>query len=341
MSVMGSKPDTSPTLADTQEFLESSGSLFLAAFFSTILYGITLHQAYRYLRTYPSDRAFIKFIVIIVLAVETAYTICDIHYCYFNFVAHYNDPKTFENVIWSGTMLPLLWILTGTSTHIFFIRRVSMIESHYKLLAFAAVLFHAIQDTCGLVLTVEGFIVRTPSVFVDREELVAITFGSAILADISITSALCVVMYQGRRDYARRHLTKSVADTITVYFINTGALILVLDIVTAITATAKPGVIYWAAIYSVTSRVYTNTLFSVLNSRMLQAEHGIKIFSDGPLRSISRANRLATLERWNLPQDRDPAPRKIAINVCMEVEDEGTLRAGWDSGERTKPNRLV
>ena len=35
---------------------------------------------------------------------------------------------------------------------------------------------------------------------------------------------------------------------------------------------------------------------------MLQAEHGIKIFSDGPLRSISRANRLATLERWNLPQ---------------------------------------
>ena len=51
-------------------------------------------------------------------AIETAYTICDIHYwyvcwafaasprsltiydSYFNFVAHYNDPKIFENVIW-------------------------------------------------------------------------------------------------------------------------------------------------------------------------------------------------------------------------------------------------
>ena len=95
-----------------------------------------------------------------------------------------------------------------------------------------------------------------------------------------------------------------------------------------------------------------------LNSRNIEAED--EIFNGGPLRSIARARRLATIQRWNVPevcmhrssdpcvvlfltalrcvcvdwQEPDPTPAKITINVQTECEGESVTMSRNDSLNR-------
>ncbi|KAI0744640.1 hypothetical protein C8Q76DRAFT_8186 [Earliella scabrosa] len=308
--------------------LKNSSALFAAAFLSTLLYGLMLHQTYRYFRSYAQDSVFIKSIVSIALALETAYTICNIHYCYHTFVTHYADFQTFYKIVWSGNLLPLLGISTGTATHIFFIRRVSLVGSRYRYLSVLAIVFHIIQTSFGLAIAIRGLRTQNPGVYHDNW-MVGICTGFAVMADVSITGALFAVMHKGRDG------RKSLVDMVTLYLVNTGTLVLILDVVTFVLAMAISQSLDWAAVNSVTSRVYTNTLLSVLNSRTLHAEYGIEVFSGGPqpaLHTISRVNRLATLERWNVPEEPDPTPTKITINVSTERDNEDMSRVESQSG---------
>ncbi|KAI0742845.1 hypothetical protein C8Q80DRAFT_1190963 [Daedaleopsis nitida] len=320
-----------PTPAQlTKILVQTTGALFMAAFFSTMLYGLLLHQAYRYFRLHEQDVMLIKMLVIVVVVVETVYTICNIHYCYFDFVTKYGTMEPFVHIEWSGNLLPVIGIFTSFVTHIFFIRRVSLVSSRYKILAFFAILFHLVQNSFGLALTIRGFITSSPDTYTKLKWMIGTTFGVAIMADLSISGALLAVMIQGRSSY-KRNGPRSFVDTITIYFINTGLLVLLLDIVTLGLALGPSDNLYWAAVNEITARVYTNTLLSVLNSRKLHAAQGIEIFNEGSstgLRTIARANRMAAIERWNVPEEPDPGPKTITINVTTEREDEDMSRQG-------------
>ncbi|RPD63307.1 hypothetical protein L227DRAFT_608574 [Lentinus tigrinus ALCF2SS1-6] len=341
---------SSPTIQELQSLLyKTDGAMLLAGFVSTLLYGVVLHQAYRYVRIFPKDVLFIRLLVPVVIVIETLYTACLIHYSYYDFVINYANPEQiFEHISWSGNaslflslattpltdvhatlqLLPLLGIITGSVTHIFFIRRVSMIGTYHRWLAIFAVIFHVVQNTFGMIITVRGFIFHDAQAYTTKKYLMGLCFGFAVLADISITGALLGVLYKGR---ARQRRDRPLWDTITTYFVNTGSLVLILDIVTLVLAMASEGNLYWAAINTITTRIYTTTLLSVLNSRNIEAADGIEIFSGGPLRSIARARRLAEIRQWNVPEEPEQTPAKIAINVQTENEGESVTMSRNES----------
>ncbi|KAI0712776.1 hypothetical protein C8T65DRAFT_739342 [Cerioporus squamosus] len=298
---------------ELQELLyKTDGAMLLAGFISTLLYGVVLHQAYRYIRIFPKDVLLIRLLVPVVLVIETLYTACLIHYCYYDFVTNYANPEQiFEHISWSGNAITTS-ARQSSVTHIFFIRRVSMLGTYHKWLAAVAVVFHVAQNTFGLIITVRGFIHHNAETYTSQKYLMGLCFGFAVLADMSITGALLGVLYKGR---AKQRGDRPLWDTITAYFINTGSLVLILDILSLVLAMATDGNLYWAAVNTINARIYATTLLSVLNSRNIEAADGIEIFSGGPLRSIARARRLAAIQQWNVPEEPDPAPAKIAINV--------------------------
>ncbi|KAI0709410.1 hypothetical protein C8Q76DRAFT_859485 [Earliella scabrosa] len=330
---MDSEPITKQLVSET------TGAVFMSSYFSTMLYGLLLHQAYRYYRLFPKDSGSIRLTVFVVMVLETAYTICMMHYCYYDFVVKYGSTEPFKTIIWSGNILPLLGILTGTTTHIFFIQRVSLVAFRFRVLALFTVVFHLVQNSFGIGLTIIGLRSESPRNFTDHKVFVGICFGFAVAADIAITGAMFGAIQLGRKRF-KRDAPKSMVDIIIISFINTGLLILILDVITLILALASSGNLYWVATFTVTSRgmmysdtiaclmppltvseAYTNTLFSVLNSRKLQIEHGIHLFSDVPLRTISRGSRVTTLQRWNLPEAPEPTQSKIAIRVSIERDE--------------------
>ncbi|KAI0740724.1 hypothetical protein C8Q76DRAFT_708805 [Earliella scabrosa] len=202
-----------------------------------------------------------------------------------------------------------------------------MIGTRFKALSVLAVVFHVVQSSTMLVLTVQAFKERSVEVYITHKTSIGICYGFGVAADASITSALLAIMYQGRNSRTRNE-TQSVIDKCITYLINTGFLVLVCNTATLSLAMATTGNMYWAAVSTITSRICGNTFFSVLNSRNLQEEYSIELFGNEPLRAISRVNRIAALNRWNVPQGPDPGPTSIAIRVSTQNEDDIMPRVG-------------
>ncbi|TFK85185.1 hypothetical protein K466DRAFT_601386 [Polyporus arcularius HHB13444] len=272
--------------------------MLLGSFIGTVLYGALLHQAYRYMRLYPTDGAFMKTLLLSVCAV-----------------------------------------LVGIATHLFFILRIWKIKSHLRFLAVLATGFHVIELALGIVMSVRGFQLGGPAYF-SKKWLIALCFGAGTLADLSITGALLAVMYNGHSTHERQ---SSIWDNVSVYFINTGLLVLILDLVVFILVLSTDNNLYWSAVHAVTTKIYATTLMSVLNCRKLGSNDGFKIHSGAAVRSIAHARRLATVQRWNVPEEPETMPERITINVQTEREgdDADTDFAKLESGMTVDDKRFI
>ncbi|KAI0349195.1 hypothetical protein OH77DRAFT_1525853 [Trametes cingulata] len=78
------------------------GALLLGTFCGLILFGITLHQGYRYVRfpAYDKDSIIIKGTVATVLILETLHSALALHVCYFYLVKQYFDPLALLKGTW-------------------------------------------------------------------------------------------------------------------------------------------------------------------------------------------------------------------------------------------------
>ncbi|KAI0712778.1 hypothetical protein C8T65DRAFT_739344 [Cerioporus squamosus] len=250
-----------PSVAELSSiFSQTEGPILVASFISCLLYGLLLHQAYRYLRLCSSDLLFIRVLVPIVILLETIYTVCSIHYCYHTFVSNYASPNAFLHNVWSGNLLPIVGITAASVTHIFFIRRVWMIGGPYRLLSVLAGVFHIAGTGFGTAVTVRGFILNSPAAFTTKIWIIGTCFALNVSADISISGALLCVIYQGR-SYRNRNM--SIADKVAAYLVNTGILVLVLDMATLILAVSPHSNVNYGAIQLINARMYAITLFSV------------------------------------------------------------------------------
>ncbi|KAH9933600.1 uncharacterized protein BXZ73DRAFT_100982 [Epithele typhae] len=274
------------TLSDATGLVSASinldgafGAILVGTFLGLILYGTALHQSYRYWRMNPTESCAIRLIVITLIVLETIHAIMTMHTCYYYLVTHYAQPQILDQIVWSLDLLFFIASLIAFTSQLFFAKRVSLIGTPYLLVT--AVVW-----------------------------LVEVTLASATGADVVLTSALLSVLY---RDPTSR--CESWYKKVVVYFINTGLLILLFDLVGLILAATLPsgslGV--WMAVNIITSRLYTNTLLSVLNTRQIFMNRTVDVFHTSTIglsqNVFARADRMAAVERWNVPQT---APLTVA-----------------------------
>ncbi|KAI0357926.1 hypothetical protein OH77DRAFT_1422074, partial [Trametes cingulata] len=70
------------------------GAFMLGHFIGVILYGVSLHQAYRYCRMYPGDSRWLKGLVALALFLETIASIMSMDVCYYYLVTNRARPQT-------------------------------------------------------------------------------------------------------------------------------------------------------------------------------------------------------------------------------------------------------
>ncbi|KAM5544763.1 hypothetical protein V8D89_001661 [Ganoderma adspersum] len=76
------------------------GAVFVGAYISLSLYGLFIHQAFKYFRLYGADALWLKSLVILALVLEAAVSALHIHLTYFYFVENYGNPLAFlEDVL--------------------------------------------------------------------------------------------------------------------------------------------------------------------------------------------------------------------------------------------------
>ncbi|KAL1949739.1 hypothetical protein VTO73DRAFT_8620 [Trametes versicolor] len=287
----------SVTLAQASSVLENTfGAYLLGTCLSIVLYGVSLHQFFRYVRMYPSDTIFIRTLVIAVMLLETVQVPMLMHTCYWALVTNFFDPAALTEGIWSIQISPTM--------------------SWFFLLTFLGM---------AIAVTVLSTQQRDLTQFGPNTIwLFSAAMWFAAAADMLLSGSIIIALRSSRKTAYGPRGVQGRTDRFMLYVVNTGLMTGIINVIPSILATVDPKTFIWAASSYVGTRLYANTLFAVLNSRNLMASRGIEIFGPATLERniIARANHVATAERWGAPQLPVSGPAKINIRVTAEMEME-------------------
>ncbi|KAI1786757.1 hypothetical protein LXA43DRAFT_753854 [Ganoderma leucocontextum] len=296
----------------------SFAAFLIGTYVSIFLYGLSVHQAYRYLRSFPKDARYIRWLVISVILLETVHFVETIDICYHYLVLNYHRPDTLTQGTWSLLTLPLFTGLVTITAQTFFIRRVSLITARYRIVVAVVVLCLVAELGFTLVATaalfLPSFSLRTATI------LSAAAILMAGIADTSLTIVIVVAIRRSRKGRPRPE-SESWIDVLQLYLVNSGVATGVFNLLSFIAACALPPAQTLVALSlgSISTRLYANTLLAVLNSRQ---QRGMEFVVDADRKlSIAEASVATKLDLWNAPQlPEASAPRKISIQVRTENE---------------------
>ncbi|KAI0628253.1 hypothetical protein C8Q77DRAFT_464832 [Trametes polyzona] len=246
--------EASTSALGSPPYFTTIGAVAFGGAVGLMLYGLTMHQMYRYLRMYPSDTTFLKSFVVIVFILET------FHMALWLFVGyHYLIIQPFNcgagaEGHWSVRLpngaLKLTIISTACTvivTQCFYARRVYLLDStRYKWLVVPAVVSLFVSKGFAVAAGVEAF-KMTPSIadFQHISWLVSVSYGLAGLTDVLLAGTLVFVFRRSRTGTRRGDC---LLDTLILYTINTGVLTSIFSILAFVFALVLPGNLIYAGI---------------------------------------------------------------------------------------------
>ncbi|KAJ8486841.1 hypothetical protein ONZ51_g4583 [Trametes cubensis] len=279
----------------------SYGAMLLGTSFGLMLYGLTLHQTYRYFRLYPRDLALFKGFVISILTMETLHTVIWMIACYHFLITDYFNATSLLTGHWTVKLNVAVTGAANLLCQLFYARRVFLLgpKSRWVVAIAAGTMTACLGFDIGA--TVEAFKLSLAQ-FPRFSWLVSAAYGCAVVTDVLLTGALIRVLLRSRTGFKR---TDSTLDMLIVYSINTGLLTSITGLLVFVFALILPGNYIYAGISIVNAKLYANSVLAVLNSRrsLSSSTRVVDDFEMYPTNS-SRAQRsqAGTVDTWHGPQ---------------------------------------
>ncbi|KAI0706370.1 hypothetical protein C8Q76DRAFT_156810 [Earliella scabrosa] len=271
----GTSPTFLPPLLQVPALDDTFGSVLVGTFVGLLLYGITLHQSYRYGRNYTKDRTILKALVATVLLLETFNTVLSAHICYYYLVSNYFEPRKLLFGSWSVRLLPLSSGLVICTSQSFFARRVIVVGEMYRWVAFVAIALLIGELGFFAAATAEAFIRPSFASFSHVTWLISSGSGMAVTADLLLTTVLIISLRKSRTGVRR---TDSMIDVLIMYSINTGLVTGIFNILSLALSIAYPDKLLYASFGIAGTKLYATSLLAALNSRQSLASRGMLTF---------------------------------------------------------------
>ncbi|KAL1939524.1 hypothetical protein VTO73DRAFT_9835 [Trametes versicolor] len=233
------------------------GAIVIGTYVGLILYGVTIHQAYRYSRLYPNDSWWLKGLVIVVLVLESLTSVLGMHGCYYHLVTNYFQPEKLGHPVWSINLSPTISGLSVITAQSFFIRRVWVIGARFR----------------PVVIVSESRQLRQPKDSLQTESRAYLLYRSALalVSDLLLASVLIHVLHRNRTGFKR---TDSMIDLMIMYSVSTGLITGIVDILAAGLAFAFPQQLLYIPLGVAGTKLYANAVLAALNSRQYIALRG-------------------------------------------------------------------
>ncbi|KAL7284309.1 hypothetical protein ACG7TL_001595 [Trametes sanguinea] len=254
------------------------GAFMIGTYISLMLYGLTLHQSYRYFRLFPKDLLFMRVIVVATLILETVHTALCMHTCYYYLVVNYFNPAALLDGVWSIRLMPLLtalvclvsewcicfifsrWIVVHSVHYSFYVRRVYILGARYRAVVVICPILILVFVGFAAAATAEAFIRPTFKDYNKFEWLDSAAFGAVVLLDVLLTGTLIITLNKSRTGFKR---TDSMIDLLIVYTINTGLLTGLFGVLSLIFALTSPNNLIYSALNLVATKTYATSLLAV------------------------------------------------------------------------------
>ncbi|KAI0833817.1 hypothetical protein BC628DRAFT_54861 [Trametes gibbosa] len=240
------------------------GAVLIGTFIGLLLYGVTLHQAYRYARRHLMDSLYIKSYVGFLVILGTWHAVVSMHMNYWYLVINYFQPLALFKPVWSIDILPISTAIAIISCQCFFARRVYLVGKRFRpLVAIAAILFLG-EFGFALAGSVQAFILPSLAAYRNVAWVNSAGFGIAVGVDTMMTTVLVYVLRGSRTGFKR---TNSVIDLLIAYTVTTGFLTDVFSTFSLVMALVGPENLIYAASNIVTTQLYIICVLGTLNSR--------------------------------------------------------------------------
>ncbi|KAI8969887.1 hypothetical protein BD414DRAFT_502469 [Trametes punicea] len=254
------------------------GAYLICTCLGCIMFGLTTHQTYRYYRLYPTDTSSLKLLVFVILLLDIMHTISSIHICYFYLVTNYFHPERLAEGVWSIRLIILETGLLILCSHCFYARRLFFLSNRNWIPVAVIASLLLVEIAFCIAAAVESFIQVTFQNFIRFSYLLWTILACAVAVDCVATGTLTYYLRKSRTGFKR---TDSMVDILMVYTINTGLSTSIISAASLICAVTMKDNLIYSAILVVGSKMYSNSLLAVLNSRRSLVDKGMEGFETG------------------------------------------------------------
>jgi len=246
----------------------SFGAVFNGTAIASVLYGVTCGQVVVYYRNFPQDRLSLKWLVAVVLALDTLQQYLNTYTVWFYQIEGKakGGPLFVLFANWSiiGQVIPTLLIFL--IVHLFFFRRIWVMVQKRKS---AFLLLIPTMSGCCLGTAYVVICFMFPK-FGATAKYTWVLVGSVVsqcTGDIVIAAAMCYVLHDKSRGIPPDHGTRSVVTILFHYTLTTGVLTSCAAAAYLIAYVMSPQTLIYIGIFFAHGKLYTNSLMASLNSR--------------------------------------------------------------------------
>ncbi|EIW63549.1 uncharacterized protein TRAVEDRAFT_43835 [Trametes versicolor FP-101664 SS1] len=328
---------TGTPLSDTQGALpaipaldNSYGAMLLGTFLGIMLYGLTIHQTYRYFRLYSRDPRPLKLFVLLIVTLETLHTVIWMIACYHFLITDYFKPSAITAGQWTDKVNVILTNTASLVCQCFYARRVYLLHTKTRwVVALASV---SMLATFGF--GISGCVKAFELSLVDFPRfswLISGAYGCALATDTLLTGALIHVLLHSRTGFKS---TDSLIDTLILYSINTGLLTGITGLLTFVFALILPGNYIYAGLSIVNLKLYANSVLAILNSRrsLVSSASMVDDFELCPASGASSSTEQSPVPivTWKSPQWAVPSSQ-VSTSLWQSTVGSGAVPTSHES----------
>lgn len=244
------------------------GAILVGFAVSCIVYGILTTQIYVYFTRYPSDRPVYKFLVLLILALETA------DQSFIGHVVYHYGISNFDNLIavlqatvtWSFIMQQAVGALVGCIVKTYFALRVWRFSQRNYFVTGLILLLTYGQMGLAMTFTCKAFQLASVFSVVQLRVLGTITLGVGVLTDLVTSGALIFYLLRLRTGYQQ---SDSLVHSLVRYTINTGAVTTAVSSATVVLYNLMPHNLVFIGTYFILSKLYAISFLATLNTRRI------------------------------------------------------------------------
>ncbi|SJK98192.1 uncharacterized protein ARMOST_01453 [Armillaria ostoyae] len=243
-----------------------SGPLIVASLLHWGLFGTLSVQLYLYYLAFPKDRNFTKYLVYGVYIVEFVQTILVSHDVFATFGYGFGDIEALTEVHFNWLIIPIMSAAAAGVGQGFYAYRIFILSRSRTVPAFVVCL--SLTSSMGAIITgVYSFQANDITKLNNRKTsiVVGIWCGASALCDVVI--AICMTYYLTRRNTSFRQ-TRILITKLIRLTIETGSVTAVVALLTLILFFAFPGETFYGTPAFIMPKLYANTIYMVLNSRV-------------------------------------------------------------------------
>ncbi|KAK0221337.1 hypothetical protein IW262DRAFT_892368 [Armillaria fumosa] len=243
------------------------GAALVGAMLSSLLFGITVLQAFIYYRDYPNDWKLFRYSVGILWVLDAFHLSLTIHAIFHYTVDSFGDFSALGNVVWSFKLQILVNVIIIVFVQSLYAIRLWRFGRHFhRFLPWIVIFVVVCGFAVGVLLVYKTYSITTFTGLASMDWAIDAAFATSTGIDFFISFAMCYYLHKSR-SISEFSSTNSRLLVLMWFVLMSGLATSACSTIALITYIVLPNTLVFLGVEFLLTKLYVNSLLSMLNAR--------------------------------------------------------------------------